>query len=69
MAASLLLRGMKALHLRVARQNESEKYGTNSPWDQVLASNWPLYDVEHGRQAIGYDPQDRSEGPEEDWEK
>ena len=35
----------------------------------VSDSNWPLYDVEHGRQAIGYDPQDRSEVPEENWEK
>ena len=35
----------------------------------VSDSNWPLYDLEHGRQAIGYDPQDRSEVPEEEWEK
>ncbi len=34
----------------------------------VSASNWPLYDVEHGRRAIGYDPQDRSEVPEQEWE-
>ena len=27
----------------------------------VSDSNWPLYDIEHGRKAIGYDPQDRSE--------
>ena len=27
----------------------------------VSDSNWPLYDVDHGRKAIGYDPQQRSE--------
>ena len=27
----------------------------------VSDSNWPLYDIEHGRQSIGYCPQDRSE--------
>ncbi len=27
----------------------------------VSDSSWPLYDLDHGRQAIGYDPQDRSE--------
>ncbi|MSP14873.1 MAG: NAD(P)-dependent oxidoreductase [Chloroflexi bacterium] len=27
----------------------------------VSDSNWPLYDLNHGRQAIGYEPQDRSE--------
>ncbi len=27
----------------------------------VSDSNWPLYDIEHGRKAIGYDPQQRSE--------
>jgi len=32
----------------------------------VSDSNWPMYDLEHGRRAIGYDPQDRSEVPEED---
>lgn len=32
----------------------------------VSDSNWPLYDLEHGRQAIGYDPQDRSEVPEDE---
>lgn len=32
----------------------------------VSDSNWPLYDLEHGRQVIGYDPQDRSEVAEED---
>lgn len=30
----------------------------------VSDSDWPLYDLDHGRQAIGYDPQDRSEVPE-----
>ena len=34
----------------------------------VSDSNWPLYDLEHGRRVIGYDPQDRSEVPEEEWE-
>lgn len=32
----------------------------------VSDSDWPLYDLEHGRQVIGYDPQDRSEVPEEE---
>lgn len=32
----------------------------------VSDSDWPLYDLEHGRQAIGYDPRDRSHVPEED---
>lgn len=31
----------------------------------VSDSDWPLYDLEHGRQAIDYDPQDRSEVPED----
>ncbi len=31
----------------------------------VSDSNWPLYDIEHGRQAIGYHPQDRSEVPQD----
>ena len=32
----------------------------------VSDSDWPLYDLEHGRRVIGYDPQDRSEVPEEE---
>ena len=32
----------------------------------VSDSNWPLYDLDHGRKAIDYDPQDRSEVPEEE---
>ncbi|MFC1525191.1 NAD-dependent epimerase/dehydratase family protein [Candidatus Latescibacterota bacterium] len=32
----------------------------------VSDSDWPLYDLEHGRQVIGYDPQDRSQVPMED---
>lgn len=32
----------------------------------VSDSDWPLYDLEHGRKAIGYDPQDCSEVPEEE---
>lgn len=35
----------------------------------VSDSNWPLYDMEHGRQVIGYAPQDRAEVPEADWDK
>jgi len=31
----------------------------------VSDSDWPLYDIEHGRRVIGYDPQDRSEVPED----
>jgi uronate dehydrogenase len=34
----------------------------------VSASNWPLYDLEHGRQVIGYDPQDASCVPEDEWD-
>ncbi len=35
----------------------------------VSGSNWPLYDMEHGKQAIGYEPQDHSQVPEEEWDK
>ncbi|MEW6754977.1 MAG: NAD(P)-dependent oxidoreductase [Candidatus Latescibacterota bacterium] len=35
----------------------------------VSGSNWPLYDLEHGRRAIGYEPQDYAFVPEEQWEK
>ena len=35
----------------------------------VSGSNWPLYDMEHGKQAIGYEPQDYSQVPEEEWDK
>ena len=31
----------------------------------VSDSNWPLYDLDHGRKVIGYCPQDRSEVPED----
>lgn len=31
----------------------------------VSDSDWPLYDLEHGRRAIGYHPQDRSHVPPE----
>ena len=31
----------------------------------VSDSDWPLYDLDHGRRAIGYYPQDRSEVPED----
>jgi hypothetical protein len=31
----------------------------------VSDSNWPLYDLDHGRRVIGYYPQDRSEVPED----
>jgi uronate dehydrogenase len=34
----------------------------------VSASNWPLYDMEHGKRAIGYEPQDVAEVPEKEWE-
>jgi uronate dehydrogenase len=34
----------------------------------VSGSNWPLYDLEHGRQAIGYYPQDVAHVPEEEWD-
>lgn len=32
----------------------------------VSDSDWPLYDLDHGRRVIGYHPQDRSIVPEED---
>jgi len=32
----------------------------------VSDSDWPLYDLERGRLAIGYEPQDRSAVPEEE---
>lgn len=32
----------------------------------VSDSDWPLYDLEHGRKAIGYCPQDKSHVPEEE---
>ena len=35
----------------------------------VSGSNWPLYDMEHGKQAIGYQPQDYAEVAEGEWEK
>lgn len=35
----------------------------------VSASNWPLYDLEHGRRVIGYVPQDVSFVPPEQWER
>jgi uronate dehydrogenase len=35
----------------------------------VSASNWPLYDLEHGKRAIGYEPQDVAIVPEEEWER
>ena len=34
----------------------------------VSDSDWPLYDLDHGRQVIGYHPQDRSHVPEEERE-
>ena len=34
----------------------------------VSDSNWPMYDLEHGRRVLGYEPQDRAEVPPEEWE-
>jgi hypothetical protein len=34
----------------------------------VSDSDWPLYDLEHGRRVIGYCPQDRSHVPEDERE-
>jgi len=34
----------------------------------VSDSDWPLYDLDHGRRVIGYDPQDRSHVPEDERE-
>ncbi len=33
----------------------------------VSASNWPLYDMEHGKRVIGYEPQDFADVPENEW--
>ena len=35
----------------------------------VSGSNWPLYDMEHGKRVIGYEPQDIAIVPEEEWEQ
>jgi uronate dehydrogenase len=35
----------------------------------VSGSNWPLYDMEHGKRVIGYEPQDFSDVPEEEWDQ
>ena len=35
----------------------------------VSDSNWPLYDIEHGRNAIGYNPKDKSVVPEDQIER
>ncbi len=35
----------------------------------VSDSNWPLYDMDHGRQAIGYNPRDFADIPEDEWDK
>ncbi len=35
----------------------------------VSDSNWPLYDVDHGRKVIGYYPKERSEVPEDQIER
>ena len=33
----------------------------------VSDSNWPLYDLDHGRKSIGYYPQQKSNVPEDQW--
>ena len=35
----------------------------------VSDSNWPLYDLDHGRNAIGYYPQQLANVPEDEWER
>lgn len=35
----------------------------------VSDSNWPLYDIDHGRKAIGYHPKDKSVVPEDEIER
>ena len=35
----------------------------------VSDSNWPLYDIEHGRNVIGYNPKDKSVVPEDQIER
>lgn len=35
----------------------------------VSGSNWPLYDLEHGRRVIGYEPRDYAWVPESEWER
>ena len=34
----------------------------------VSDSNWPMYDLDHGRRVLGYEPRDRAEVPPEEWE-
>ena len=34
----------------------------------VSDSNWPMYDLDHGRRVLGYEPQDRAEVPPEEWD-
>ena len=50
-------------HADNVRAFEAAITHTGSPYEVVFAvsdSDWPLYDLDHGRQAIGYDPQQRS---------
>ena len=34
----------------------------------VSDSNWPMYDLDHGRKVLGYEPRDRSVVPQEEWD-
>ena len=34
----------------------------------VSDSNWPMYDLDHGRRVLGYEPQDRAEVPPGEWD-
>ena len=33
----------------------------------VSDSNWPMYDLDHGKKVLGYEPRDRSVVPPEEW--
>ena len=35
----------------------------------VSGSNWPLYDMEHGKRVIGYEPQDYADVAKDEWYK
>ena len=54
-------------HEDAVRVFEAALTHTGSTYEIVFGvsdSDWPLYDVDHGRRAIGYEPAQRSEVPE-----
>lgn len=54
-------------HADNVRAFEAAITHTGEPYEVVFGvsdSDWPLYDIDHGRKAIGYDPQQISHVPE-----